>query len=77
MGNAAKTRTRRKRRQEKARIRHGKKAKPRHALIAGRTGHVHSKKTPKKFKGATVIAYRMLIAGGIISFVPVEEKKSE
>lgn len=41
-------RNRRKRRQEKQFLRFGRKAKPTHKLLGGRTGSVHSKKTPPK-----------------------------
>lgn len=43
-----KRRTRRKRRQQRAALKHGPAAKPRHRLRAGRTGQVHSKKTPPR-----------------------------
>jgi hypothetical protein len=39
-----KTRVRRKRRQGKQGLRFGPSAKPRHELLAGRTGKVHAKK---------------------------------
>lgn len=45
---ARKHRTRRKRRQLKQFLKHGAGAKPRHTLIAGRTGRVHYKKTKPK-----------------------------
>lgn len=41
-------RNRRKRRSEKAFLKHGHTAKPTHKLQAGRTGSVHKKKTPPK-----------------------------
>lgn len=45
---ARKTRTRKLRRQSRAVLQHGPGAKPRHKLLAGRTGTVHSKKTAPK-----------------------------
>jgi hypothetical protein len=43
-----KTRTRRLRRKSRATQKHGRAAGPTHKLRAGRTGAVHSKKTPPK-----------------------------
>ncbi len=43
--NAQTRHVRRKRRQMKQVIKHGRKAKRRHARIAGRTGSIHEKQT--------------------------------
>ena len=41
---ARRRRNRRHRRQGRAALKHGKSAKPKHALKAGRTGQVHTKR---------------------------------
>lgn len=43
-----KRRNRKKRRATRAVLKYGPGARPRHQLIAGRTGGVHQKKTPPK-----------------------------
>jgi hypothetical protein len=65
---SAKHHTRRKRRQQRQALKHGRKAKPRHQLAAGRTGGVHHKKTGPASPGRSVTRYRIVVRQGSIIF---------
>lgn len=81
----SKTRNRRKRRQERARLSFGKKAKPKHSTLKGRSGSAHHKvaksqrasselmrkRKKKTIKEPITKYYALYIIGGVPTFQEV------